>query len=371
MIRLDILLQFFQRFIIVHFFHLFGGLGSFTELEPKILKIPTHFFKRTLNQHVPPPFGFGWFISTKKMKDTTLFDALMKLLRGFFVDQKGFTEVPTQARPTILAACEQPETVLTYQARGETWVLPQTGQMILETEVLTRPDVNGVYCCTTSYRSEKTPIPGRHDFQFPLFEFESRGTMSDLHATETQLLEYLGFPAPVVVQYLDMCKKYNVSDIGHAEEQMIWRDFGPVVSLQHFPQSLSFFNMKVTEDIKSDVPLCNKIDVLLCGMETIGSAERACDPVEMKNRFYQVANGGYAEALFRLGKAKVEEELETFLNLPFCPRFGAGIGVTRLGRALKLLQEGKLNYSDHYDCDGKPLPTASDPCAMAMTQITV
>ncbi len=38
----------------------------------------------------------------------------------------------TQSRLSILAACEDPTTISTYNYAGEVWPLPQTGQMWLE-----------------------------------------------------------------------------------------------------------------------------------------------------------------------------------------------------------------------------------------------
>ena len=78
----------------------------------------------------------------------------------------------------------------------------------------------------------------------------------------------------------------------------------------------------------------NKIDIILYGQETIGSAERSCDVDEMRNTFYTISEGGYAAKLFELfGKERVEKELEQFLSFEFFPRFGGGIGLTRMARA--------------------------------------
>ena len=63
-------------------------------------------------------------------------------LRSFFLS-KDFVEVHTQNRLSILAACEDPTTVATYNYAGEVWPLPQTGQMWLEYELLRNPSVNG------------------------------------------------------------------------------------------------------------------------------------------------------------------------------------------------------------------------------------
>jgi hypothetical protein len=62
----------------------------------------------------------------------------------------------------------------------------------------------------------------------------------------------------------------------------------------------------------------------------------------MKEMFYTIEDGGYSDKLFELfGKERVEKELEEFLSLDFFPRFGAGIGLTRLARAYEMNKEQK------------------------------
>ncbi len=91
---------------------------------------------------------------------------------------------------------------------------------------------------------------------------------------------------------------------------------------------------------KNELGTFNKVDVILYGQETIGSAERSCDVNEMRKMFYTIENGGYSNKLFELfGKDRVERELEEFLSLDFFPRFGWGCGLTRLARAYELSQE--------------------------------
>ena len=82
-------------------------------------------------------------------------------MRSFFLE-KGFQEVHTQNRLSILAACEDPKTIAQYVFNGVNWPLPQTGQMWLEYELLKNPTVNGVFCVSTSYRNEPNPVEGRH-----------------------------------------------------------------------------------------------------------------------------------------------------------------------------------------------------------------
>jgi hypothetical protein len=82
----------------------------------------------------------------------------------------------------------------------------------------------------------------------------------------------------------------------------------------------------------------NKVDVILYGQETIGSAERSCDVEEMRKMFYTIEDGKYSEKLFELfGKERVEAELEDFLSMNFFERFGWGCGLTRLARAYNLM----------------------------------
>jgi aspartyl/asparaginyl-tRNA synthetase len=259
-------------------------------------------------------------------------------MREFFLS-KNFYEVPTQSRLSILAACENPHSIATFNYNGEIWPLPQTGQMWLEHELLKNPHWEGCFCISTSYRQEKNPIPGRHELIFPMFEFESKGGMKELLKLESELLEHLGFDSPVEVNYDEVCQEYGGVEILEDEhESRMWREKGSVVSLQNFPlRTNPFWNMKHNE-----TNIFNKVDVILYGQETIGSAERSCDVEEMKHNFYTIENGKYAAKLFELfGKERVESELELFLSYNFFPRFGGGIGLTRMARAWELLTAEK------------------------------
>jgi len=264
------------------------------------------------------------------------FSAVINKLRTFFLS-KGYLEVHTQNRLSILAACEDPSTIRTFDYNHKVYPLPQTGQMWLEHELLKKPHWDGSFSISTSYRQEKNPIPGRHELIFPMFEFESKGGMKELLKLESELLAHLGFDSPVEVNYDDVCQEYGGVEILEDEhESRMWNEKGSVVSLQHFPlRTNPFWNMKHNE-----TNIFNKVDVILYGQETIGSAERSCDVEEMKHNFYTIENGKYAAKLFELfGKERVESELEIFLSYDFFPRFGGGIGLTRMARAWELLQQ--------------------------------
>ena len=266
------------------------------------------------------------------MLDLKEYHFVVSQLRGFFAE-KGFIEVPVQSRLSILAACEDPITIAQFQFSENIWPLPQTGQMWLEQELLTHPDIPGVFCVSTSYRDEKNPIPGRHDKIFPMFEFESRGGLQDLLNLEKELLIHLGLAGKQVeLDYNEAAKFYGTDNLSAEYEAKINQDFSSITFLTHFPFTTHpFWNMRHIGN-----GIFAKVDVILHGMETIGSAERSCDPEEMRDNFYRVSYGQYAERLFQLfGKERVEQELNNYLNLPMTPRFGAGIGITRMVRALK------------------------------------
>src|SRR4029077_10294938 len=123
-----------------------------------------------------------------------------------------------------------------------------------------------------------------------------------------ELLEYLGFGDKQSFTYktYDQLKEhYQTDELTHQHENKMATDFGPVVFCRDFPVYTSpFWNMKKKGDSHA-----HKIDVIIEGNETIGSAERSADVEEMRNEFYTISEGKYAQKLFDLfGKARVEKE---------------------------------------------------------------
>ena len=279
--------------------------------------------------------------------DSQEFNFVVQKLRTFFL-QKGFIEVHTQNRLSILAACEDPSTIASYDYAGKVWPLPQTGQMWLEYEMLKYPNrAPGYFCVSTSYRNEANPVPGRHEIIFPMFEFEIKGGMDELIKMEKELLEYLGFCSKdkcIEVDYREVARKYNTEELENEHEEQLCKDHGPVVLLKDFPMNTSpFWNMKLHDDDKTKA---KKVDVILWGIETIGSAERSTDVNEMRKQFYSISDEGYSKILFdKFTKDRVEGELDEFLNFNFFERSGGGIGMTRMIRAMKL--SGLLNYEEN------------------------
>ena len=267
------------------------------------------------------------------------FSFVINKLREFFIN-KGYLEVHTQNRLSILAACEDPTTIRTFDYNNKIYPLPQTGQMWLEYELLTNPDVPGYFCVSTSYRYEPNPIPGRHCLIFPMFEFELKGDIEALRQMEKELLTHLGYDKFNFEEgdYVDVANHYQTTDISHEYEQKLYEEKGPVFFLKNFPEYTSpFWNMSRNNEKGT----ANKIDVILSGMETIGSAERSSDVNDMLTRFKTISDGGYAQILYdKFGQERVDGELNEFLQHKFITRSGGGIGVTRL--ISSMLKEGLI-----------------------------
>ena len=277
------------------------------------------------------------------MDNIFAYSKVVRKMRIFFQEVMSFVEVPAQSRQSILAACEDPKTISQYIFSGVNWPLPQTGQMWLETELLKNPHVRGVFCITTSYRNEPNPVAGRHDKIFPMFEFESHGGIEEMVKLEKQLLTFMNFDGDYKeVTYEEACKEYKTDLLGYEEEEALCNDYSKCTFLRDFPlRTHPFWNMKHAGD-----GIYNKVDVIMHGMETIGSAERATDVKEMRDQFHNISDGEYAGLLYNhFGKKRVEDELEKYLAFDMFKRYGGGIGVTRMVSALKAegALEGILN----------------------------
>ena len=271
--------------------------------------------------------------------NTRQFNEVVTKMREFFIS-KGFLEVSTQNRLSILAACEDPFNVGQFNYAGNCWPLPQTGQMWLEYELLKNPEPEGYFCLTTSYRMEKNPKEGRHDLIFPLFEFEMKGGMDALIQLEKDLLIHLGYDESRFVEgkYKDIAERYKTKELDHEHEQQLYDELTPTFFLTDFPEFTSpFWNMK--RNTSDDTSY--KVDVIMSGQETIGSAEREVDRDVMRKRFETIMEGGYKDKLYELfGEERCEVELQDYLNFEFFKRCGGGIGMTRLMRSMKM--EGLL-----------------------------
>ena len=278
-------------------------------------------------------YNSGLIINSEK------FSSLVSKLRDFFLG-RNFIEVHTQNRLSILAACEDPFNVQTFNYAGKVWPLVQTGQMWLEYEILSKPDVAGYFCLTTSYRMEPNPVPGRHDIIFPMFEFEFKGNMEELIELQKELLVHLGYDRSkfYMNNYKAIAEEFGTTELEHEHEEKLYTDKSAVSFITDFPEFTSpFWNMRRNPNNDTSY----KVDVILSGMETFGSAERETDKDVMRERFNTIMDGGYKNKLYELfGKERTDAELEEYLELNFIKRSGCGIGLTRLMKSME--KEGLL-----------------------------
>lgn len=261
------------------------------------------------------------------------FHNVVQRLRSFFI-KEGFIEAHLQNRLSILAACEDPGTIAKFNYMDSVFPLPQTSQMWLEHLLLNDPSVPGYFSVATSYRDEPDPVPGRHDKIFPMFEFELKGNFDAMTDMKKRLLVHLGYDNISEDTYENIANIYNVHEIEHEHEAQLAKDYGHAFLLKDFPRYTSpFWNMKKSDE---DPNIYKKCDTILSGAETIGAAERSCNPEQMLHDFKTISNGEYAKTIYRqFGKERVDAEMNEFLSKNFFVRSGGGIGVTRLIKSMK------------------------------------
>ena len=154
------------------------------------------------------------------------------------------------------------------------------------------------------------------------------------------LFRSLGFGKITEKTYAEWQDHFQIGksiEMDATHETKMFERFGSTM-ITDFPEMTSpFWNMSRNEGGATS----KKIDVILGGMETIGSAERSSDVDMMRDTFHSITDGAYSKLLFELfGKERVEAELEKFLEFDFFQRVGGGIGITRMIPALQKI--GKI-----------------------------
>ena len=112
--------------------------------------------------------------------------------------------------------------------------------------------------------------------------------------------------------YKTIAREFNTTELEHEHEEKLYTDKSPVAFIKNFPEFTSpFWNMRRNPHDDTSY----KVDVILSGMETFGSAERECDVDIMRNRFETIMNGDYRRKLIELfGEDRVESELKEYFN---------------------------------------------------------
>ena len=135
-----------------------------------------------------------------------------------------------------------------------------------------------------------------------------------------------------------MCAKYTAPDntLESKHELDMYKEYGDVFFLTEFPYHTSpFWNMKQREKkgIKG-VSIANKCDVIIGGMSEISDMVELIN--EFKDKLVAISDGEYYALLYNLfGQERVLKELDEFLSYDFFPRFGGGIGITRMISGMK------------------------------------
>ena len=179
---------------------------------------------------------------------------------------KGFVERYFDNRLSILAACEDPFNVSTYDYVGLRWPHAQTGQMWLEHSILTDNSVPGYFASPKATGRRNRPRKGAIMFRFPEFEFA--GGKEDLIALVKEMLPFLGYPEDGMQRdtYESKALEYGVKTLENEHEARMCAE-KPVFFLTDFPEHTDpFWNMRRAEDGTS-----HKLDVILHGQETVGS----------------------------------------------------------------------------------------------------
>ena len=107
----------------------------------------------------------------------------------------------------------------------------------------------------------------------------------------------------------------ETKELEHEHETKLYTDYSPTYFITDFPEFTSpFWNMK--REMGTDC--ARKVDVILSGQETIGSAEREDNKEEMLKRFKTIMDGKYSEKLYELfGSERTDAEMKDYLDLTF------------------------------------------------------
>lgn len=308
-----------------------------------------------------------------------------------FFEQEGLQHCYALNDMKLLAACEDAKNIAVTELGGKPQAIMQTGQMALEADIMgnletkniieriniTGPtmasleDINrlnilanrgnifaiealenidnnttpellelprGYFAHNTSTRNEARAGDGRREFKFPLseFEFENKSEhtgFDELATFLSKLLTHLGFGVPKLVYHEDECNKFGVEYIEDKEEQALCDKYGSAVLLGKFPlRSDPYWNMRHAGN-----DIYDKIDVIIHGFESAGTAVRSCNTEEMKKQITKQDSGEYIKAMYKhFGKDRVDKEINEYLDYKFIPRCGGGLGMSRIIRGLKL-----------------------------------
>ena len=219
------------------------------------------------------------------------FETIVRPLRRFFTS-RGFLEVNTQGRASILSAWESPGRLQTYMSAGALWPLPQSGAAWLELELAKEPNAAGFFCLTNSYGGMSAETVPR-----PIFEFAFRGKQEDLRKLVVAL-----------TGELDDAGLLRCGDTPWRVEE------NTLVAENHF------WNVAVDGEIGGEQRARNT-DIYVGNKRIIHAAERSQNKKEMEFAFIVSQDGRHSTDLFgRFGRARTATEFSEYVNTCSFPR---------------------------------------------------
>jgi hypothetical protein len=285
------------------------------------------------------------------------FSKCVNKIRTFFL-RKNFIEVPSPCEINTLQSYNFPTEIISSNGQNNFFYPSNSEGLSLDNILLDEISKgnfdSGYFCVSTNYKNKKNSLKIS-----PLFEFTSKGNMSDLIKLEKELLDYLKFPkrfienspvyedfAPNDLQgvernwainsigcsmtypdgdYTEMANMYKVNKLSDEHNTRIGKEYGPVFFLKNPPiDKNKFWNSGK-----------GGVNVILEGVQTIVSGERSSDVNEMRERFEKGNDGCYANTLYHhFGKEKVQKELDEYLSKDFFERYYGSISLSEVISAI-------------------------------------
>jgi len=305
-------------------------------------------------------------------KNTIILKGLIYQSALEFLWQEGFIGIPYPGITNATGSCEAVSNVFTLNEKPFL-TLSQTVQLHLERDIM-QNGLPRMFSTNRSFRKDNSQwhSDGRHLNDFELLETEALDTdLNWLLKHCRDLLNYIfvnvlnvsskyglltpeqhhnlyiyyekGFEIITYTEGVDILQKeYKINinwgdDLKSEHEQKLVEYFDKNLMITHYPESIKFFNMKLTRNCDPERQTCECVDVILKHSgESIGGSEREYDYEILRKRLYEGTMIKQLRQLKNLHDNKpeeidqvFEEYLDLFKNNPQ-RRSGMGMGFGRV-----------------------------------------
>lgn len=288
-----------------------------------------------------------------------LVNASMRKGAADILEKENFLWVDVPLMTKITGACENVDTLYSFDHFGKEAYLAQTGQLYLEGKI---PLHNKLWTVITSFRAESS-ADSRHLNQFKLLELEHRGNLKDVMDNIEftvkhmiiQVLKDLPIEMNLLGRFVELeswvkspFKKLTYTKgISLLEEEGFKISWGDDLTseheaflvkingnkplfITHFPKEIKFFNMKENE---SNPDVVNSCDLLMpYSGESCGAAERENDVEKLVERLK-------TSKMFKIlsARGKTLDDFEDYIAMvrkhPIL-HSGCGIGINRITQSI-------------------------------------